>query len=988
MILQAPVSIAIFRGPQHHVEIVNDRALQLWGKEREDVVDKPIFDSLPELKEQGIKDLLDNVYATGVSFSAGEFPVNIRKKNKEETIYINFTYEPVYNFEENINGIMTVGFDVTEQVIARRKIEESEQRLRTFVENAPFPIGVYTGKEMKIELANQAILNVWGKGNDVIGKLYGDVLPELENQMIFQQLDDVLTTGNSFNAYNQRVDLVTDGKIKPYYFNYSFTPLYDVQGRIYGVMNTAADVTDLNITKQKVEESEKRFRDSVKQAPLGIAILRGADFIVEMANETYLQIVDKSEVEFVGKSLFDILPEVRNDVEQLLTDVIKTGKPYHGTEFPVTLNRYGNKQLTYFDFVYHPLREANGKISGIMVVATDVTNSVNAKNSLSESEKQFRNLVMQSPIPMTIFRGKEFIIELANREMIEKIWRKTEAEIIGKKLLEVFPELKDQKYPELLHAVLDTGKFHREAESLAFVQGNDGLQKFYLDYEYAPLYETDGKVSGIMVTVNDVTEKVETRQKVENAEERLRLAVEATEIATWDLEFDTRKIVYSPRLLEIFGRDASETLTHPEMRKQIHRDDIGNVEKAFDIALQTGIYQYEARVVRSDKKTTWIRTQGKVFYNKDGKPIKLIGTLREITEEKIHQQEIEESEQKFRLLANSMPQLIWTGDAGGNINYFNQAVYEYSGLTPEEIDRQGWTIVVHPDDREENVRVWLNSIATGKDYLFEHRFRRHDGEYRWQLSRAIPQKDAHGKIQMWVGTSTDIQEMKEMDQQKDYFIGLASHELKTPITSIKAYTQILQTKYINSGDNFLIKSLNIVDRQILKLTNLISDLLDLSKIKSGTLTLHKEDFYLNELIHEVIDEINHINPGYEIKFSKKANVHLNADRERIGQVLINFLTNAIKYSPHSSDIQVESFSNNDGIVNVTVKDFGIGINKSDQEKIFDRFYRVEGKNEKTFPGFGIGLFISMEIIHRHNGTIGVASEPGKGSVFYFTIPVK
>ena len=193
-------------------------------------------------------------------------------------------------------------------------------------------------------------------------------------------------------------------------------------------------------------------------------------------------------------------------------------------------------------------------------------------------------------------------------------------------------------------------------------------------------------------------------------------------------------------------------------------------------------------------------------------------------------------------------------------------------------------------------------------------------------------------------------------------------------------------KYADSNDSFLIKSLNIVDRQILKLTSLIADLLDLSKIKTGTLTLRKENFNMKELILEVIEEQKHVNPDYNITFSEDAHTSIYADRERIGQVLINLLTNAIKYSPNSYDIKVQSSVNDNSVV-VTVEDLGIGINKADQQKIFERFYRVEGKSEKTFPGFGIGLFIAMEIINRHNGEMGVNSEPGKGSVFYFSVPL-
>ncbi len=279
----------------------------------------------------------------------------------------------------------------------------------------------------------------------------------------------------------------------------------------------------------------------------------------------------------------------------------------------------------------------------------------------------------------------------------------------------------------------------------------------------------------------------------------------------------------------------------------------------------------------------------------------------------------------------------------------------------------------------------MESVKSGTNFILEHRFRRDDGEYRWQLSRAIPQRDVDGKIQMWVGTSTDIQEIKEHDQQKDYFISMASHELKTPITSMKGYVQILQSMHLNSEDTFLKKSLGIIDKQIVTLTNLISDLLDLSKIKSGSLSLNKEHFQINGLLQEVIDEIEHINPDFSVDFSRGAETLIYADRERIGQVMINFLTNAVKYSPDSREIKIKTFTEADQIV-ISVQDSGIGINKKDQEKIFERFYRVEGKNEKTFPGFGIGLFIASEIIHRHNGKIGVKSEPGKGSLFYFSLP--
>ncbi len=228
-----------------------------------------------------------------------------------------------------------------------------------------------------------------------------------------------------------------------------------------------------------------------------------------------------------------------------------------------------------------------------------------------------------------------------------------------------------------------------------------------------------------------------------------------------------------------------------------------------------------------------------------------MGTVRDITDEKEHEQELTESEQKFRLLANVMPQFVWTSDAKGNINYYNDAMYDYTGMNFTSLSNDRWTEIIHPDERDENMRCWMESVKTGNDYIFEHRFRRYDGEFRWQLSRAIPQRNSAGQIQMWVGTSTDIHEIKEQDRMKDYFISMASHELKTPLTSVKGFTQILKEKYQHSGDAFLSNALNTLDRQTIKLTKLISDLLDLSKIKSGSLHFNEEKFNINELVDQI-----------------------------------------------------------------------------------------------------------------------------------------
>lgn len=236
-----------------------------------------------------------------------------------------------------------------------------------------------------------------------------------------------------------------------------------------------------------------------------------------------------------------------------------------------------------------------------------------------------------------------------------------------------------------------------------------------------------------------------------------------------------------------------------------------------------------------------------------------------------------------------------------------------------------------------------------------------------------------------------IREIREHERRKDDFIIMASHELKTPITSIKGYVQLLlalfrefeRTRQLPS-EEAVRSSLNTVEKQINKLTRLLSDLLDLSRIERGKLELEKKRFNLAELVKETIDEVSHTATGRHIIFKDGFDVEVIGDRDRIGQVMVNLLSNALKYSQAPHPVIVDMHTEN-GHVTVNISDEGIGISEPDQQKIFDRFYRVEGKSEQTYPGFGIGLYIASEIVNRHGGKLTVKSKKGEGSIFGFTI---
>ncbi len=231
------------------------------------------------------------------------------------------------------------------------------------------------------------------------------------------------------------------------------------------------------------------------------------------------------------------------------------------------------------------------------------------------------------------------------------------------------------------------------------------------------------------------------------------------------------------------------------------------------------------------------------------------------------------------------------------------------------------------------------------------------------------------------------QRLQEISRQKDDFISMASHELKTPVTSIKAFAQLLEHDYSISGNSEAAQMLARMNKQIVKLTSLIGDLLDVPKMEGGKLQYHLDYFDFNEMVGDIVREMQMVTKFHYIKVQLVKVPKVYGDRDRVGQVLTNLLSNAIKYSPNTKDIEVSSWRNLDNVC-VSVKDHGIGISKHKQAKIFDRFFRENGLTENTYPGLGLGLYIASEILKRHEGSISVTSKKGFGSTFYFTMPIR
>jgi len=280
------------------------------------------------------------------------------------------------------------------------------------------------------------------------------------------------------------------------------------------------------------------------------------------------------------------------------------------------------------------------------------------------------------------------------------------------------------------------------------------------------------------------------------------------------------------------------------------------------------------------------------------------------------------------------------------------------------------------------------TLRTGKPVIDnELRVTRKDGKHLHLQVSAVPIYNKDGKLIAAASITNDVTAQRELEKRKDDFVNMASHELKTPITSMKLYIETFLSKSHSIKDERSIKIINRIKYQMEKLQDLVTDLLDVSRIQTGKLVFRKEEFVLNTLIEETVAGLQEAAKNHTISFTETKPVIVYADRFRLYQVLTNLLTNAIKYSEEGSPIKMK-LTNSNNKATVAVKDNGIGIPKDQQRKIFDRLYQVTDAKEKTFPGLGMGLYISREIIRRHRGSIWVESEKDKGSTFYFSLPLK
>jgi two-component system, chemotaxis family, CheB/CheR fusion protein len=345
-----------------------------------------------------------------------------------------------------------------------------------------------------------------------------------------------------------------------------------------------------------------------------------------------------------------------------------------------------------------------------------------------------------------------------------------------------------------------------------------------------------------------------------------------------------------------------------------------------------------------------------------------------------------QSTHSLRRILESMPQITFSATPSGIFNYFNNFFVEYTGIPLEKALMNKWLPAIHPAQSRKAQTAWKHSIATLENFYYEFQMeRKSDGMYRWQICRATAIINDNGSVESWVGTITDIHDKMMEEKAKDEFVDIVSRELRTPIATAKAFLQLLEHNMQEKNNPDLVYTQR-AQLSINKLNNLVSKLLDINKIQRGRLGMHISTFNFNKMLAAAVEVIQLMAKNHTILLSTKVQKKIKGDEERLQQVVVSLLNNAVKYSPAGSKIYLNAAIEK-GELKVSVRDNGIGIHKKNLNKIFERYYREKRTEETHLSGLGIGLSISKEIILRHNGKIWAESELGKGSVFYFTIPV-
>jgi PAS domain S-box-containing protein len=508
------------------------------------------------------------------------------------------------------------------------------------------------------------------------------------------------------------------------------------------------------------------------------------------------------------------------------------------------------------------------------------------------------------------------------------------------------------------------------------------------------------KTSALKKLNEDLENKVAERtHEIFLSNERFRLISEATQEAMWDWDVVNNTLWHNEALRKKFGfRDSTNTSQMQMWKSRLHPDDSERVLHGIFDAINSGVANWkdEYRFLRVDGKYIFVIDRGFIIRNKDGKAIRMVGSMMEVSEINQIEKRLRESEENYRFLAESMPQLLWISNSKGECIYANSKWTEYTGQDFTKYKDLGWKHSIYKDDLNEAMRIWSDGHDSDKEFTLQYRIMNKKGEARWFLTRAVPMRDEEGKIQRWIGTSTDIHDQKQIadmanenlsrknkrlkhiNKDLDNFVYSATHDLKSPVNNLESLLKLLHSEVIDqSSSEEFINYFNMIFKSLDVLKVILDDLTEV--VKMGEQNASAENLSFMEVIDEVKVTLNDTiqSSGAEIK-TDIAVPKVNFLRKNMRSILYNILSNAIKYRARERSLVIDIKTKKDHEYTLLIiSDNGIGIREKDIEKVFLPFKRINYDIEGT----GIGMWIMKRIIENNGGKIEVESEVDRGTTF-------
>lgn len=643
-------------------------------------------------------------------------------------------------------------------------IENWPQSLKTVIStilHSPLPI-VTLWLDPGVMIYNDAYSAFAGSRHpDLLGSNVREGWPEVAD---FN--DHVMTTvlaGETLSYQDQEFTLYRSGAPERVWMNLDYSPVLDESGKPFGVMAIVVETTAKVRAETWLRGERDRLRSMFEQAPGFVAMLTGPEHTFDLVNPAYFQLVGHRDL--VGKTVRQALPELAGQgFFELLDGVFTTGEPFVGTALEVKLQRSPDRdpEDRFVDLVYQPVLDIAGTVTGIFAQGSDVTERVLAERALAESERRHRQIV-DSAVDYGIVALDVYGKVIRWNEGARRIFGWTEDEMLGSDVSRIFtPEDRAEgRAAYEMDAALERGMAPDERWHI-----RKSGARFWASGEMSPIRDGSGGVIGFVKVLRDRTSEHLASEALLRTQEQLRRAQEAGGVGLFSIDVADNSITVTPEFCRIFGLPEAETIPAHVVESLIVPEDRPLASTPASRASMTAAPNVEYQIRRAnDGARRLIARRGEFETDGSGKPLRLVGVVQDITERREAQRAARDSEARFRALAQALPNQVWTARADGSLDWFNQRVYDFSGAKPGDLDGEKWGSIVHPDDLHSVATSWLEAVATASTYETEFRLRRHDGALRWYIARAVPVFDDAGAVTRWIGTNTDIHDLRKTREE-------------------------------------------------------------------------------------------------------------------------------------------------------------------------------------------------------------------------------